>query len=43
VGITFVGAEQAADVSGIASALRLEREFDEAGLDRPRRRSKRRR
>jgi ATP-dependent RNA helicase RhlE len=43
VGITFVGAEQAADVGGIASALRLEREFGEAGLDRPRQRSKRRR
>jgi superfamily II DNA/RNA helicase len=43
VGITFVGAEQAAEVGGIASALRLEREFDEAGLVRPRRRPKRRR
>ena len=35
VGITFVGAEQAATVAGIASALRLEREFGETGLHVP--------
>ncbi|MDP9400533.1 MAG: DEAD/DEAH box helicase [Actinomycetota bacterium] len=35
VGITFVDAEQARDVEGIATALRLSREFERTGLARP--------
>ena len=32
IGITFVGAEQAADVGRLARDLRLEREFEACGL-----------